>query len=183
MTWDPAGERADKIQAWLRDGRLRLECDQQASPAGTQPTAGGVLAATPTVHRPDTQLTPVVHWTQPRGAHSPSGTQVAEAGGPRPAAAAAPAASHVAMSQAPAVAPRPGVAAAAGAARGAAAGRTPWQQLALDALQLLAPCGVERRAAIVAINGLSGDKELWLARGARQLAAEVARQLGVAAQF
>lgn len=145
-----------------------LKHQQQEQPStGTQATVafpGGGTAPPGTAHRQETQSTPVVRWTpgaqqqQPQPAGASRATQVAEAGG-RPGAAAAPAPSQAQASQ-------------AGAAPNA------WQQLAIGMLELLAPHGVPKQEAVLAMKQLSGEKQLWLAKGPRALADDVCRRLG-----
>ncbi len=184
--WDPTGERAAKIRQALADGLIRVGDQQAAPPAGLATQATVVQAS---VHRPETQVTPAMHWTpQLRGAGgSPGTTQVADAGGQagisaaRPSTACVPA-TQAALSQAPAAAAvQQRAACAAGkaaAGSAAAAGKTPWQQLALDVAVLLQPHGLNRMEAIKAVRKYQDDKEGWVARGARALAADICRQLG-----
>lgn len=145
VSWDPSCERADVIRREARAGRLQLGDGSRLQPqqqAGTQATVG-----MPPARQPDTQQTPLVHWSHP------DGTQVAPA---TTAVAAMPAAA----SQAP------------------AAGGSAWKQLAADVLRVLAPQGVDKKAAIQQMKALDGDKARWLAAGTRAFAAEVARRLG-----
>ena len=173
--WDPSGERADRIRQAAAAGQLQLEGgaqrqqqqqqQQQQAATGTQATVAFAGGTQPTAHHPDTQLTPVVHWTPAAAASTQGGggaTQVEEAGGRRQPAAAAPPATQAAMSQAPA---------AAGGG---------WKQLALEVIALLAPHGVAKNAAVLTMQQLGGERQRWLAAGAAALAAEVCRRLGVA---
>ncbi|PRW59310.1 Cell division cycle-associated 7 [Chlorella sorokiniana] len=188
--WDPTGERAASIQRAFADGLIRMG-DQPAGPPAVLATQATVLQ--PSVHRPETQVTPAMNWTpQLRGGPggSPGATQVADAGGDagtslaRPAGAYVPA-TQAAMSQAPAAAVQraagaAGVAGSAAAASigGAAGGKTPWQQLALDVAALLQPHGFSRMDAITAVRRYQGERDVWVARGARALAADICRLAG-----
>lgn len=162
VEWDPTGERADRIRREAVKGVLRPDASHQPPPL--QQPAAGPSQATPfpastplSVHRPETQVTPLVHWSA-----APAASQMAEAGvRARPAAAALPA-SQAQQSQAP---PR-------------AAGGGEWMQLAKEALALLEPQGVSRTEAVLAMKPLGRDKAHWLAAGARALAAEVLSRLG-----
>lgn len=169
--WDPSGERAARIRQAVADGVIWLG-DQQAAPQPVPATQATVVQ--PSVHRPETQATPAMHWTPQlrAGAGSPGATQVADAGGAggrgaasRPGGSFVPA-TQAEMSQAPA------------AAAPAAGAKTPWQQLALEVATLLAPHGLSRMDSIAEVKKYAGDKAGWVARGARALAAEICRQLG-----
>lgn len=131
----------------------------------------------PSVHRPETQVTPAMNWTlhlRAAAGGSPGATQVADAGGEagtstaRPPGAFVPA-TQVAMSQAPS---------AAAQRTAGATSRTPWQQLALGVAALLQPHGFSRADAIQQVKRFQGEREAWLARGAPALAAEICRQAG-----
>ena len=179
--WDPTGDRAARIRQAVADGLIRLG-EQQAAPPAAAATQATVVQ--PSVHRPATQVTPAMHWTPQlraaAGASSPPcATQVGNAGGgaPRAAAASVPA-SPAALSQAPvAAAARPRIG-AGGAAAAAAAGKTPWQQLALDVAALLQPRGLSRAEVIGEIKRFQPERDAWIARGPRALAAEICRRLG-----
>lgn len=140
-------------------GVLRPDASHQQQQPGGPSQATPFPATTPySAHRPETQATPLVHWSA-----APQASQMVEAGGRvRPGAAAALPASQAQQSQAPAV----------------AAGGGEWMQLAKEALALLEPQGVSRTEAVLSMKPLGRDKAHWLAAGARALAAEVLGRLG-----
>ena len=166
MEWEPAGERADRIRQEAAKGVLRPDAAQQQQQQQQQPAGPTQATAFPTTqplsaHRPETQATPLVHWSA-----APQASQMAEAGGRARTVAAAPPASQVQQSQAAPL-----------AAAGAPAGGE-WLQLARQVLALLEPRGISRSEAVLTMKPLGRDKARWLAAGAHALAAEVLSRLG-----
>ena len=185
IEWDPSGDQADKIRQAAAEGGL------QPSSAGRQAASTQVTTAClptqATSHRPDTQLTPLVHWpsqqqgqapgmTHPAaGPGKPLGTQADEAGQHAAGPAAAVMASQAQQSQAPPAGQRQGQQRQQPGGTTAAAGNGQWLAVAKEVLSILEPTGRPRQAIIDCVKALcrDGGGHTWLAAGPAALAREV----------
>ena len=140
-----------------------------------------------TAHRPDTQLTPLVHWPSHQQGQAPSlthpaaapgqplGTQADEAGQHAGAPAAALMASQAQLSQAPPAAQRQGQQRRQPGSTVAAAGNGEWLAVAKEVLAILQPTGRPRQAILDCVKALcrDGGGRKWLVAGPAALAREV----------
>ena len=163
----------------------------QPTSAGRQAVSTEVTTACmptqATAHRPDTQLTPLVHWSSHQQGQAPSmthpaadpglpaGTQAGEAGQQSAAPAAAPMASQAQLSQAQPAAQRQGQQRQQPTGSLSAAGNAPWLAVVKEVLTILGPTGRPRQDILNCVKALCGDggSRKWLAAGPAALAREV----------